>query len=916
MQVFKKLEVFGFKSFADKLEVDFRGGVTCIVGPNGCGKSNVSDAIRWVLGEQSSKILRGSQMQDVIFKGTETRAGLGYCEVSLHFDNTSGLFPVDYSDVVISRKLYKSGESEYLINRSPARLKDITNLLHDSGIDRDGFTIISQGQVGEIISSKPESRRGIFEEAAGISKFKSRKVEAEKKLERTSMELVRVTDVINEIERTLKPLIRQAEAAQRYVVLRDRLKWLEINAYVTQYDNAAADKEKLQVELDTIDRNLRAKQQQVEEQSQQSAAEMVEIRDIDSKSEQLRAQVLDLSVFLEREQNESKMVSMERLNELKLERAQLVAKKRTIENLIESGEGYKFAVKKILEAKKNAKTKFQQAELETVIGIVAQELVVPDYLESAIEVALGAAAQNIITQDEAGAQNMIDLLKQNNWGRATFLPLTSAKPRTLTYEEVKECRNYDAVGVASDLVTYNKQIKPVVEALLGRIVIVEDLDDAIDLARSTRYAFKIVTLDGDVIETRGSITGGSKNALNNNLWHTNNLAQIEKSLLDLDAQMATLEQEAGGDKQNELSGKYFESLAKLNTAKKQLASLAERKEHLRSGFSEQEQEKNALTEQISNLTRQYYRTEAALARVDVNIEQMQTRIDEEYGMNYSACHLFLQEKNSPSQGARCEQGEPGVADPKGADGVGFELEPALSEITSLKRQISALGPVNLDAIEQSREQQSRFDEYSTQVADLTTACADLEKVIRDLSQEMETKFRDAFQKINHNFGVVFKELFGGGHARLQLVPIEGKEDWLNSGIDIIAEPPGKKLANISLLSGGEKALTAIAILFAILKLRPMPFCLLDEIEAALDEANVGRFANYLSKFSTTTQFIVITHRKPTMELADNLYGVTMEEKGVSKIISVKLEAWNDDTQTAPESAERVAVELPQREVTA
>jgi chromosome segregation protein len=870
--IFKKIEVFGFKSFADRLEVDFNGGVTCIVGPNGCGKSNVSDAVRWVLGEQSSKALRGNQMQDVIFKGTEVRGCLGYCEVSLYFDNANGTFPIDYGEVVLTRKLYKSGESEYFINRKTARLKDMNNLLHDSGIDRDGLTIISQGQVAEIISSKPEARRSIFEEAAGISKFKARKQEAEKRLERTALDLARVSDVINEIERTLVPLLKQAEAAEKYLLLREELKILEINAYIAQYDSAANEKSRLQAELDEIDAAVKTKQHDLVCAGGQISSAMKEISALESKSEYLREQVLNLSVDVEREQNQRKLAQIEKLNELKLEHARLLTKKHTLENLVESGEGYKYSVRKILEEKyKNS------AVSRNIIGVVSQSLKVPGKYETAVEIALGASAQNIITHDEQGAQEIIDRLKRENWGRATFLPLTAARAKTLSDQERGMIEQYGFVlGVASGLVRYDKIIEPVVLALLGRTVVVDRLENATELARRTKYAFKIVTLDGDLIETRGSITGGSKNMLNNNLWHNNNLAIIENSLTDLQERIDNLSRETQSDESLLYERKRLENVIKLDTSKAELDGFIGQKEELRALIDIQEQNKMMLSDEISNLTRSYYRTENALARVDINIEQMQTRIEEEYGMNYSGCYVFKQDN--------------------------FDLVCALTEINNLKRQIQSLGPVNLGAIEASRESKARFDEYSAQVADLTAAKADIEKIICELSAEMESKFKSDFEKINHNFGVVFKELFGGGHARLELVEADGKKDWLNGGIDIIAEPPGKKLSNITLLSGGEKALTAIAILFAILKLRPMPFCLLDEIEAALDEANVARFANYLQKFSRTTQFIVITHRKATMELADNLYGVTMEEKGVSKIVSVKLEKWYKD---------QIDIELPE-----
>lgn len=1030
--MFKKIEVYGFKSFADKLEVDFSGGITCIVGPNGCGKSNVSDAIRWVLGEQSSKALRGSNMQDVIFKGTEKRGSLSYCEVSLFFDNTNKVFPVDYSEVVLTRKLYRSGESEYFINRQNSRLKDITNMLHDSGIDRDGLTIISQGQVAEIINSKPENRRDIFEEAAGIAKFKARKIEAERRLERTQENIQRVTDVITEIERSLGPLLKQAAAAEKYVQFRDRLKHLEINAYVHQYDNAAADKTNLQNQLDEITSQIGSHQAELQDVVDQSNAAMDEIAFLDKKAEHIREQVLGLSLSLERASGEKKLVQekinilsaqdadikteidnlteqfeqerenlqlnktlhaqlLERREELQkeleiahdeytasaqrlssveheiysatpdskqakleaamnnaqLERARLCAQRQTIQNLIDSGEGYKFSVRRLMEATKN-----NSEVAKNVVGVVARLIEVPEHLESAIEVALGAAAQNVVTHDEDAAETLIRVLSRENWGRATFLPITSVMLRGASKISADATPNGRGVlGVACNLIKYKKHVAPVIESLLGRVIITENLDIAITLAQSSRYAFKIVTLDGDVIETRGSITGGSKNALNNNLWHTNNLAQIEKDLEEVDKKIAILADEynavtadvtaerennrseidqlkqtaaAAGERLTDLKVRfasmdaeavncsqkiaalvnstllveksitdknatlkavnkhidetrgdsvaereeraYQEKVKQLGAAKTELSLTDTKKEQIREQISMFETKRTEISSLSSAAQEKYYRLEVALSKVDNDLENMQTRIYEEYNLNYSSCYMFREEN--------------------------FDLAAALPEISDLRKQINKLGPVNLNAIEDSKDCKTRYDEYSTQVNDLNTAKADLEKVIKELSTEMEAKFKSDFNKINHNFQFVFRELFNGGNAKLVLTD---PNDYLNSGVDIVAEPPGKKLANITLLSGGEKALTAIAILFAILKLRPMPFCLLDEIEAALDDANVGRFASYLQKFSKTTQFIVITHRKPTMELADNLYGVTMEEKGVSKLVSVKLAQWEETT---------------------
>ncbi|MCL2756180.1 MAG: AAA family ATPase [Firmicutes bacterium] len=983
--MFKKIEVVGFKSFADRLEVDFSSGITCIVGPNGCGKSNVSDAIRWVLGEQSSKALRGTNMQDVIFKGTENRKQLSYCEVSLFFDNENKIFPVDYSEVVLSRKLYRSGESEYYVNRNLARLKDITTLLHDSGIDRDGLTIIGQGQVTDLIHAKPEARRGIFEEAAGIAKFKARKTEAERKLERVQTELTRVRDVITEIERTLGPLLKQAETARKYIELRDHLKSLEINNYIHTYDNVSSVKQRLTEHLEQVSSELQARQEEIEEFSKGSTRAMEQLTSIDARAEILREQVLNLSLGLERHKSDSRLVEekvkilreqqikliqeiadlKERIefeqknlesgqqlyqslinerervaqglrnatedytnkselattfNNLQTKREKLLSRRETIQSLIQSGEGFKYTVRKIIDA-----TTKNSVVANNIVGVVAKELTVPTNLEIAIEVALGAAAQNIITATEDNAKNMIELLQRENWGRATFLPISSVKPRIVSQEERNLFKQSGALGIASELVEYNPKLEPVIGSLLGRVIIVDKIDRAINLAKSSRYAFKIVTLDGDVIETRGSITGGSKSAINNNLWHTQNLATIETELKQIEDQIAKIGKDAdergaaeevtklrirasaleseitavrtsierGEETLALLNGTHAdkaytldsinrnisnvqpvvdegeadeqmveEIMKRLDMARQELSNFDTRKEELRTYIADAEERRNQAQDSATKLHEQYYKTSAQLEKVDTDLATMGEEIYEKYGVNYSSCYEFKSTE--------------------------FDAENAKQEITEYRRAISRLGPVNLDAIEQSKESGERYESYTTQVNDLESAKTDLEKVIGDLAGEMDGLFKTTFDTINANFAVTFKELFGGGRARLELT---NPNDYLNSGIDIVAEPPGKKLQNLSLLSGGEKALTAIAILFAILKLKPMPFCLLDEIEAALDEANVGRFANYLHNFSRSTQFIVITHRKPTMELADHLYGVTMEEKGVSKLVSVKLEAY-------------------------
>lgn len=848
----------GFKSFADKIEIDFGAGITGIVGPNGCGKSNVSDAIKWVLGEQSYKAVRGSSMQDVIFKGTANRKMQSYAEVALVFDNRTHVFEIDETEVTISRKLYRDGESEYALNGQPTRLKDIKNLLHDSGIDPDGMTIISQGQVADLVSAKPENRRSIFEEAAGIAKFRARKDEAERKLDRTTQELVRVSDVLNEIERNLGPLMKQAEKAQKYLQLKEELKHLEINLFIYKYDHVAEEKAKSQAEADKLDKELKELQGQLEMMDRASANGMQELSALDKKVADLRDQILALSLDSQRQSGEQLLyqATADSLHQAELQREQLLSKKQMIANIIDSGEGFKYSVKKLIEERNR-----NSAVARAIVGVVSQELSVPSELETAIEMALGAAAQNIITHDEEDAKELVHLLASKNLGRATFLPITAVKARDIKPDERAILRGMGkrVLGVASELIEYKPEIAGVVSNLLGRVIVCDNLDSAIALSRQARYAFKVVTLDGDIIEPRGSITGGSKNAVTNTLWHTNNLKQIEAQLVEVDRNITELREKLGQLKVDTKDNHVTEAQKRLEQLKDELAKTLAERDNLHYATGTSVSGRTQLSERINELQVKYYYATNLLTRMDAEIENLSQRIAEEYNLNYSSCY---------------EQRDPE-----------FNIETAEPRVNELRRVIQHLGNVNLDAIEQVKTDSERYESYKAQSDDLFAAKQDLEKVMRDLSQQMEKNFKTAFEQINKNFGIVFQELFGGGSAKLLLTD---EENFLECGIDIIAEPPGKKLANISLMSGGEKALTAIAILFAILRYKTMPFCLLDEIEAALDDANVARFASYLHHFSGETQFIVITHRKPTMELADRLYGITMEEKGISKIVSVKL----------------------------
>ena len=1178
---FKRLEVSGFKSFADKLKVDFNPGITAIVGPNGCGKSNVADAIRWVLGEQSPKLLRGSNMQDVIFKGSQGRKGLSFCEVSLVFDNADKMFNTDYDEVVITRKLYRSGDREYALNHQPCLLKDITNLLHDSGIGRDGYSIIGQGKVEEIISSKPENRRAIFEEAAGIAKFKARKEEAERKLERYRENITRIQDIMSEIEHNLKPLKKQAEDAKIYLSLRDELKVLEVNSYLYQHDTTNDVKQAIQDKIDGFAQEVNLKNTQIADTVQRHNESMETIKDIDREIASLRQKILDLSVGLEKESSDYRLAqekigyvseqivrlteeieqdraqfeninkellslrdqkqqessnlnllhsqadetqniynqvveelsaleakadssqkqilseidkisnikanaskleeqknscnerqselelrkenSLKKLETLKLRESQAEqdkekaeteqknlilsikalqennvelkeeerAQQNTLSELLKQQaslesrskmlaemhaeyEGFNGTVKKLLvDSGKNAKLK------NAIVGVVADLIKVPKEYETAIEMALGSAVQNVVTKNEDDAKQLVQYLKANSYGRATFLPISSLKAKYIQDSFKPLLKTKGCFGIASELVHFDNSIQPIVQGLLGSTVIVENMEVALSLAKQSRFSFKIVTLDGDIINPAGSITGGSKKStINNLLSRDREIKEVEEKLKATASKIASqrelltkyastlkdLESKISEEtdklntceinlrlKENihstckhqsdeikheieEIEEEQSKLVAKLNFLENEIKNMAElkQKENISSSgnidLTRNEQlraERDRLNSSIMEIRVQIATKESLLANIDENINRLVSEqamlnenIDENQSMliknqkSLETAKALGESKDEKAIGAKqqeiddCQRKEKELDEAKDkiheilqkleeererlnvelakAQERQFQEEAKLGQIdnnlemmkeriyeeyeltystatslrmedydhkegvqriSEIKKEISKLGYVNVNAIEDSRLMDERYQLYVKEMDDLTKAEQDIVVIIKDLSQQMTEKFEVAFNKINSNFTMIFRQLFGGGNARLVLS--EG-EDILNAGVEIIAEPPGKKLQNLTLLSGGEKALTAIAILFAILKLRPMPFCLLDEIEAALDDANVERFAKYLHNFAESTQFIVITHRKPTMELADSLYGVTMEEEGVSKIVSVKL----------------------------
>ena len=1183
--IFKKIEMVGFKSFADRTIIEFNDNFTAIVGPNGCGKSNVSDAIRWVLGEQSPKTLRGDSMQDVIFNGTEKRKSLSYCEVTLTFDNSTRFFNFDYDELAITRKLYRSGESEYLINRNTCHLRDITNLLYNSGLGKNGYSVVSQGKVTELVDAKPENRRAMFEDAAGISKYKNDKREAERKLERTTDNLTRVKDILSEIERQMGPLKKQAENAKKYLEYKGKLKDLEVNAYIYQYENANDVKEKINLKLDALNKQIDIRQQDLDKTSADYDKSMFDLTNFDKVLSDLNEKILELTVSLEKQESETKIarerinytykendrlnldrsnsqtaievceeeketklqtlvklnadlealeksfdelseeyskianeltlsedeagqgqqkiietlgslsdikssvsrllaekellsgslknlegdlsnlsskgdenrklleesgslikakeeelasvkekndnlasknyLAERRLKELESEKANINTQIKVYENrkklltdLQNEYEGYSFAIKKLLrESERNSALK------KNIVGVVASLIKVPEKFETAIEVALGGAVQNIVTYDEEGAKELIKFLKDNSFGRATFLPITSMKRRNFDTKLLQG--KSGCFGLASELVDYDKKIDNVVSNLLGSTVIVDTLFTAVNLAKSTGYAFRIVTLDGDVVNPQGSLTGGSKKAESSNLIGREReietlgieIIKLEKRISEIDNEIkessslyeeqkksieelsnkkSALEVDIASEKEkyNKFStivsevednykvaemeaetvrnkiklisdelersekiesalsgnkvdadelikekrekfeklraerdrinnniltvkveiaeartkvasvksdieridndlGRYKLNIVNLdeqiaknndfissceNMIKEKLASapssakkteLEEQikkrgeveasKVKLSDAIKELDNKKSAIMDELAGLRDKKFREEMNLSKVDTELEQMQERIYEEYSLSYSTC-----------------------LDLRRAD---FDIEVAMPEISKLKKDINALGYVNVNAIEDCKALLDRYDDLNGQAQDLEKAQDDLNKIIKDLSGIMIEKFNNELSRINESFKLTFRELFGGGTAKLAL---SDENDPLESGVEIFAQPPGKKIQNMTLLSGGEKSLTAMAVIFAILRIKPLPFCLFDEVEAALDDSNVEIVDKYLKKLSTDTQFILITHKKPTMEYANALYGVTMEEKGVSKIVSVLL----------------------------
>ncbi len=1177
----KRLELQGFKSFADKTILELMPGITTVIGPNGSGKSNISDAIRWVLGEQSMKSLRGTKSLDIIFAGTQNRKSLGFAEASLVFDNSDGALPIEYTEVTVTRKIYRSGETGYYINKVPCRLKDVLELFMDTGIGKDGYSIIGQGKIDEILSNKSEDRRHIFEEAAGIVKYRTRKQESEKKLEHTKLNLLRINDILTEIEGNLEPLQMQADKAKKYLNLREELKNIEIGLFVYNIEKYKQDlekvvqdieimqsqcndeegrlervkilKEELKSSIDEITETIEnmsnigfESQKQIEQlnsdinvaktriannnenndrylkEIEEQNAKIKELKDeieqkeakkdnlkqnkekfekelnekqaeLDKLTEKLSSKELEIEGYkhtveentdkkyelqseinaqninyqnFEKRQAQIKQEMQSTISELdgtrlnkediakqfneienKKNKAQNslneVAKQREEANqkiksfesninilssemrikesrlkfLIETEkekEGYIKSVKSLLKDCENIK------ELgKGMNGVLANIIEVPDDLQIAIEMCLGASLQNIVTETETDAKRLVEHLRKNNLGRASFLPISSVKGKKL--DKIKGNES-GVIGIASDLIKYNKKYEQIILNLLGRTVIVDNMDTAIKVAKQNGYTFRIVTTEGDLINPSGAITGGSvaKKTVNI-LGRGKEIEKLEKEIKNLKQKIEKLE----NDKQNyeesiegilELSANLEKELQeidityatekqkvisinenieklekRLNRLKEEQANLEKQKEEAVSTKGDLQVEINKIVEQNEELSKiitefaelnkddqkyiddlnfditnlkisvsSFDESEASIQEIQERInqelenahtsienkntqieqikkdnEELETSIQEtlqkieevKESVNSSSSKIEELKKERAQKSEKLSKQEDEITakfkvieDLKGQlvkldvkktkieediNGIinkmweEYELTPNNAEqyqkpenvaltqrrVNSLRTEIRELGSVNVDSIEEYKNLKDRYDFMSEQRLDLENTMGKLRKVISDMTQIMKEQFKEKFKVINKNFGEVFAELFGGGKAELTL---EDEENILECGIDITVQPPGKKLQNMMLLSGGEKAFTAIALLFAILKINPAPFCVLDEIEAALDDVNVFRYADYLKKFTDHTQFLVITHRKGTMEVADTVYGVTMEESGISKLLSMKL----------------------------
>lgn len=975
----KSIKASGFKSFADKIEIDIKDGITGIVGPNGSGKSNIVDAVKWVLGEQSVKALRGSkEMSDVIFQGSISRKPLTRASVTLTFDNSDHYLNSDFKEIEIKRIVYTSGENEYLLNNSKVRLKDITDLFLDSGAGKEAFSIISQGKIGEILNSKPEERRAIIEEAAGVLKYKKRKVESLKRLDKTNDNLSKVDLVIGELSVNLEPLREQSEKAKKYESFKEELESIEIALLINDITNINgeyeglksnaeelrssissieasnskddASQEKMKLELLKLEADINRESQNLlkvtEELSALEANKQLmierkkyevddvklesnilnlkeEIKSLESNLASLDGEIKDLDDRIQkaRERKSTLDIDMRKLeatkgslmSEIALKTRVLGETKNKIDIMnanLENDSLLPFSVKSVL----------TNPRLTGLHGTLGSLLEIDEKYVTAIDIVLGAMQNVVVCDDEQAAKKAISYLKDNKQGRATFFPLNVIKPRYLddsTLTRIKGDSGF--VGIASDLVSYDIKYKSVILNQLGNVVVAENIDALNRIGKMINYSYRVVSLDGEILHTGGSLTGGSVKANKNTLVEKNNVksltADLERISKDLDNCNSRLDsaleeeqlvmarinevdkeivaldeakrnkntyREAASSsitaKTNELKGtegirsssldkeldetieQYYAKENIKNEIVSTLDKLKERKSDLNAELSEIELANKKQNSEYNRKVNDLKDIEVKLGKMDIKLDNLLLRLSEEYNITYERAKATVE--------------------------VPEDIEGTRNRVQVLRKNIKDLGEVNLGAISEFERINTRYEFLDDQRKDLKESIENILGIISEMDATMEQEFKDTFDKVNVEFQSVYSRLFKGGHGELVLTdPL----NLLETGVDIIAEPPGKKLKNITLLSGGEKTLTAIALLFAILNVKVVPFCILDEVEAALDEANVDTFGTYLKEYEHKTQFIVITHKKKTMEYANTLYGITMQESGVSKLVSVKLE---------------------------
>lgn len=975
----KEIRAYGFKSFAEKVTIDLTSGVSGVVGPNGSGKSNIVDAVRWVLGEQSIKSLRGEgAMSDVIFSGSKSRKAASSASVTLVFDNTDRYLPIDYTEVSVKRCIYKTGENEYYLNNEKCRLKDISDLFVDSGVSKESFNIISQGDIGAILSNKPEERRLIFEAAAGVVKYKKRKDEALRKLDRTHDNMTRVEDIITELETNLEPLKKQSIDAKKYLENKKKLDEIEVSLIVSEVDSINEDYQNnkklvssLSEELIKIESNSNLDDSKIEKLKLESTKQteelykmqqdlvmiskeaealngrkdlIVERQKYNSSDVKVHDNAINLKENILRKENEifgikneieiinKKNTNIEEKLKVKDEEFNQLKRKHdsniislTEQNRLENEVKYKIdMLRESIENNSSlpyaVKMVLDNPKLAGIRGAIGTLVETDDEYATAISTALGAASSYIVVDDEFSAKEAINFLKLNKYGRATFFPLNVIKERYVDNETYKILREEsEFIAVASDLVRYESTYDSVIKNQLGNTIIAPNIDAANSLARKINFKYRIVTLDGEVIHVGGSLTGGviknatsiitQKHDLEKNLYILETLQKKRTSLEEVinneDTKYKVTTDERNKileEKTSVLSMLRF-ALEKKNTLEEDLKKLKEEVSNIDSLIN------NTLSNEEEKLLEEYYSKEKDKKELILKIDTLKdeissrneevSRIEKESKLNNAEYYKKQQElKELEIKVNRADVKLDNLLNTLTEDyAMTFEKaktnyfldmdkDEARKIVDKCKQEIKRLGDVNVGAIEEYDRVLERYTFLTNQKEDLLKAEDTILEIIRELDEIMKSKFVETFEEIKNKFKDVFKKLFNGGDAELKLTD---PSNILTTGIEIRALPPGKTLQHISLLSGGEKTLTAISLLFAILEARPVPFCILDEVEAALDEVNVDNFGKFLSEFKNKTQFIIITHKKKTMEYADILYGITMQESGVSKLVSVKLE---------------------------